>query len=58
MKAKYRIGLVGLAHNHVWHVLEPLENSDLCELVAATVENPSNDSLLEERQKKQKQMAQ
>lgn len=34
-----RVGLVGVAHSHVWHILDTLKQSSLGTLVAASVEN-------------------
>lgn len=55
MDKKYRIGLVGLAHNHVWHTLEPLKKSDLGFLTSAAVKETKSSLLNERREKLQEE---
>lgn len=52
MQKPLRVGLIGVAHNHVWHILDFLQESDLGILAAASIEdNPD----LEERRQRIKQ---
>ncbi|MEM2384973.1 MAG: Gfo/Idh/MocA family oxidoreductase [Candidatus Bathyarchaeia archaeon] len=49
LRKAFRVGLVGVAHNHVWHILDMLQESGLGVLVAASVEEKP---ALETRRKK------
>lgn len=44
LKRKLRVGLVGVAHPHVWGNLTSLRESDLGTLCAASLDNPARES--------------
>jgi len=44
LEGKYKIGLVGVAHPHVWGILTSLRESDLGTLSAASLDKPASES--------------
>jgi predicted dehydrogenase len=44
MKERLRVGLVGVAHPHVWGILASLKESNLGTLCAASLDEPAQDS--------------
>lgn len=44
MRRTYRVGLIGVAHPHIWGILKSLRESDLGELSAASFPEPSSQS--------------
>lgn len=39
MQKPFKVGLIGVSHNHVWHILDSLQEGELGTLAAASVEN-------------------
>ena len=55
MQETFKIGLVGVAHGHVWHILNLLKESNLGKLVAVSIEdNPVLQTRKERIQKEHK----
>jgi len=44
LRRTYRVGLIGVAHPHIWGILKSLRESDLGELSAASFPEPSSQS--------------
>jgi len=51
LEEKLRVGLVGVAHPHVWGILASLKESNLGTLCAASIDKPARDSDRERLQK-------
>lgn len=53
MNKPFKVGVIGVSHNHAWHILDTLQKSGLGTLVAAAVEDKSGLESRRERIRKE-----